>query len=172
MRVNVTGTNKDGQATASSKVTAVISGTSAPVNTARPTVSGTPQPGEELTAATGTWSNGVRTYAFQWQRCDAAGANCNDVTGATGRTYGVRAADIGGTIRVSVTATNLVGSNTATSDRTEVVKTGTPPPTTTPRRTTARRSRSSAFASSARGSTSASGSATTRGGTWRSPSVT
>ena len=105
----------------------MISGTSAPVNTARPTVSGTPQPGEELTAATGTWSNGVRTYAFQWQRCDAAGANCNDVTGATGRTYGVRAADIGGTIRVSVTATNLVGSNTATSDRTEVVKTGTPP---------------------------------------------
>ena len=130
VRVNVTGTNASGTATASSKVTAVISGTTAPVNTARPTVSGTPQPGEELTAATGTWSNGVRTYALQWQRCDAAGANCNDVTGATGRTYGVRAADIGGTIRVSVTATNLVGSNTATSDRTEVVKSSTPPPTT------------------------------------------
>jgi hypothetical protein len=130
VRVNVTGTNKDGQATASSKVTAVISGTAAPANTARPTVSGTPRPGEELTAATGTWSNGVRTYAFQWQHCDAAGANCNDVAGATGRTYGVRAADLGDTIRVSVTATNLVGSNTATSDRTEVVKTGTPPPTT------------------------------------------
>jgi hypothetical protein len=132
VRVNVTGTNKDGQATASSKTTAVISGTSAPVNTVRPTVSGTPQPGEELTAATGTWSNGVRSYAFQWQHCDAAGANCNDVAGATGRTYGVRVADIGGTIRVSVKATNLVGSNTATSDRTEVVKTSTPPPTTSP----------------------------------------
>lgn len=129
VRVNVTGTNTDGQATASSKVTAVISGRAAPVNTARPTVSGTPQPGEELTATTGTWSNGVRTYAFQWQRCDSAGANCTDVAGATGRTYGVRAADIGGTIRISVTATNLVGSNTATSDRTEVVKTGTPPTT-------------------------------------------
>jgi hypothetical protein len=129
VRVNVTGTNKDGQATASSKVTAVISGTSAPVNTVRPAISGTPQPGEELTTTTGSWSNGVRTYAFQWQRCDAAGANCHDVTGATGRTYGVRSADLGGTIRVAVTATNIVGSNTATSDRTEVVKTGTPPAT-------------------------------------------
>jgi len=133
VRVNVTGTNTDGNATASSKPTGVISGNAAPANTARPTVTGTPQPGETLTATTGTWSNGVRSYAFQWQHCDAAGATCTDVAGATGRTYGVRAADIGGTIRVAVTATNLVGSNTATSDRTEIVKTGsTPPPTTSP----------------------------------------
>lgn len=133
VRVNVTGTNKDGAATASSKTTGVISGNAAPANTARPVVTGTPQPAETLTATTGTWSNGVRTFAFQWQSCDAAGATCADVAGATGRTYGVRAADIGATIRVSVTATNLVGSNTVTSDRTEVVKSAsTPPPTTTP----------------------------------------
>ena len=170
VRVNVTGTNTSGTATASSKVTAVIPGTAAPVDPARPTVSGTPQPGEELTAATGTWSNGVRTYAFQWQRCDAAGANCNDVTAATGRTYGVRAADIGGTIRVAMRRRPR-RLEPATSDRTEAVKTGTPPPTTSPG-ITARRSRSSAFVSSVPGPMSASGSATTRGGTWRSPSVT
>jgi hypothetical protein len=126
--VNVTGTNSDGTATASSKPTDVISGTAAPNNTARPAISGTPRPGEELTATTGTWSNGVRSYAFQWQKCDTAGANCTDIAGATGRTYGVRSADLGSTLRASVKATNLVGSSTSTSDRTDVVKNATPPP--------------------------------------------
>lgn len=132
VRVQVTGTNSDGTATAVSKTTGVISGTATPNNSARPTITGTPRPGETLTADAGTWANGVRTFAYQWQTCDTAGATCVDVSGANGKVYGVRTADLGSTIRVQVTATNLVGTSTATSDRTEVVKDATTPPPPTP----------------------------------------
>jgi hypothetical protein len=109
----------------------VVSARTAPKNTAKPTISGVEQPGEELTANPGTWTGGVRTFAYQWQRCDAAGANCTDVSGATGKTYGVRGLDVDHTLRVGVTATNLAGSAVATSDNTAIVKTTTtsPPPT-------------------------------------------
>ena len=40
--------------------------------------------------------HGHATYAYQWQRCDAAGNNCQDIPGATGSTYTPSAADVGG----------------------------------------------------------------------------
>jgi hypothetical protein len=130
VRFKVTASNADGSTTAYSKTSDVVSDNVPPKNTALPTVSGTPQPAEELTATTGTWTGGARTFAFQWQRCDTTGAGCVDVTGATGRTYGVRTADVGHTMRVVVTATNLAGSTSANSDNTAVVHTAsTPPPT-------------------------------------------
>ena len=40
--------------------------------------------GETLTADPGTWNGtGTLTYGYQWQRCDANGANCHDIAGAT-----------------------------------------------------------------------------------------
>jgi hypothetical protein len=81
-----------------------------------------------MTATRGTWTGGVRSYAYQWQRCDVTGENCSNVTGATGTTYGVRSADIGHTVRVVVTATNLAGSTSASSNNSAVVRTATPPP--------------------------------------------
>jgi len=50
MRTLVTAINADGAATAASQPTAVVSSSSAPKNTARPTISGLAQVGEELTA--------------------------------------------------------------------------------------------------------------------------
>jgi hypothetical protein len=45
----------------------------APVNSAAPTISGTPQVGQTLTANPGTWnSDTTPTYTYQWQRCDTA----------------------------------------------------------------------------------------------------
>jgi hypothetical protein len=130
MRVVVTASNSDGQASANSKVSDVVSANTAPKNTVKPSLTGTAQPGEELTAASGTWTGGVRTFAYQWQRCDTAGANCTDVGGATGKTYGVRGIDLDHTLRVVVTATNLAGSTNATSDNSAIVKSAaTPPPT-------------------------------------------
>ncbi len=134
MRVVVTASNSDGQTSANSKVSDVVSANTAPKNTVKPSITGVAQPGEELTAANGTWTGGVRTFAYQWQRCDTAGANCTDVAGATGKTYGVRGIDVDHTLRVVVKATSLAGSTTANSDVSAVVKAPTaptPPPTTT-----------------------------------------
>jgi hypothetical protein len=90
----------------------------APSNTAQPTISGTAAAGEELTANQGTWTNAPTSYSYQWQRCTSS---CSDIPGATGKTYGVRNADSGNSIRVAVTATNASGSATAYSDRTSTV---------------------------------------------------
>jgi hypothetical protein len=121
VRVQVTAKNADGQATASSATTAVVSSRSAPVNTAKPTISGTPVVGNELTASNGTWSGGVSSFTYQWQRCTSS-TTCTNVDGATAGTYGVRSADVGDTVRVAVTAHNSSGSTaTAYSDPTGTV---------------------------------------------------
>jgi hypothetical protein len=137
LRVVVTASNADGQASATSAATDVVSSAAAPKNTAPPTISGTPQVGEELTASNGTWTGGAKTFTYQWLRCDTNGGSCAEVAGATGRTYGVRAADAGNTLRVSVTAANASDKATAQSAPTAVVKAAggnnPPPPPPSPR---------------------------------------
>ena len=121
VRVQVTGSNSDGQATASSATSSLVSSGSAPTNTAKPTISGTPTVGQELSTSNGTWTGGVSSFTYQWQRCTSS-TSCADVDGATARTYGVRSADVGNTLRVAVTAHNASGSTaTASSDQTATV---------------------------------------------------
>ena len=93
----------------------------APVNTAPPTISGTPQVGQTLTAGNGTWSNSPTSFAYQWLRCNAGGNSCASVANGTQRTYTLVGADSGRTMRVRVTATNADGSATAESAQTAVV---------------------------------------------------
>jgi hypothetical protein len=64
------------------------------------------------------------TFAYQWTRCDSSGANCVNV--ATTPTYTLGAIDVGGRIRVVVTATNSLGSGSATSDATAKVASTAP----------------------------------------------
>ena len=78
-----------------------------------PTITGTAQVGAALEALPGTWTD-VISFAYAWQRCDAAGT-CVAVPGATQQTYAVTAADAGSTLRVVVTAANAVGQTTSTS---------------------------------------------------------
>jgi len=130
VRIVVTASNSDGQTSANSAVTDLVSSNTAPKNTAKPAIGGNPQVGEELTADHGLWTGGVRSFAYQWQRCDTAGNGCVNVTGATGSSYGVRAVDAGHTMKAVVTATNLAGSTAAASDTTRVVITA--PSSTTP----------------------------------------
>jgi hypothetical protein len=118
----VTAANSSGKATVNSKPTEVVSTSGAAQSTARPSITGTPKVGEELVANRGTWNSATSSFAYQWQRCDQNGANCASINGATGRTYGVRTADAGHTIRVVVTGTGSSGSATATSDRTNAIQ--------------------------------------------------
>ena len=121
--------NGDGSASATSQPTGIVSSGTAPVNNAGPTISGTPKVGEQLIANTGTWTGGVRSYSYQWQRRDTGGASCSAVQDATAKAYGVRTVDAGNTLRVVVTATNLAGSTNATSAPSSTITSdSTPPP--------------------------------------------
>ena len=121
LRVSVTARNAAGAGTAASAPTAVVEAVGTPTNTTLPTITGTAQVGQTLTASTGAWDGSPTSFAFQWQRCSAAGTSCVDLPGATGGTYVVTAGDAGSTIRVVVTATNSVGSASAASAPTPVV---------------------------------------------------
>src|SRR5919198_4237356 len=96
--------------------------TTAPRNTVLPSISGTARQGEQLSADQGTWSGTQpMTFAYQWRRCDANGANCTNIAGATSKTYTLTAADVGNRLRVRVRASNDAGARTATSAVTAVV---------------------------------------------------
>jgi hypothetical protein len=109
-----------------------VQGASVPVppsNTSPPTIAGTAQQGQTLTAGSGTWSGTQPiNYAYQWQRCDSTGGNCAPIGGATATAYMLTAADVGSTVEVAVTASNLAGSATASSAATAVVQAASPPP--------------------------------------------
>ena len=77
--------------------------------------------GQQLTADEGSWTGNPTGYGYQWQRCDADVASCAAVIGATGKTYGVRLADLGFRLRVAVTARNARGSATVNSPITAIV---------------------------------------------------
>ena len=124
MRVRVTATNADGSNSAQSAQTAAVAAatsTSAPKNTAPPTISGTARVGQQLTANPGSWSGGPTSFAYQWQRCAADVATCSNIVGATAKTYGIPTGDLGYRLRVTVTARNAKGSATATSAITPIV---------------------------------------------------
>ena len=91
-----------------------------PASTVPPTIAGTVQQGQTLTASSGTF-NPVGTLTYAWQRCDAAGAACADIVGATAPTYLVATEDVATTLRVTVTATNRFGTATHQSVQTAVV---------------------------------------------------
>lgn len=96
--------------------------TAAPSSTSPPTVSGTAQIGQSLTATSGSWSGDTpMTFAYAWERCDTTGANCAVIAGATGNVYTVVSGDGGHTLRVAVTATNASGTGTAESPQTGTV---------------------------------------------------
>ena len=123
LRVAVTASNGVGPSTATSNATAVVQGAStAPANTVAPTITGSAQAGQVLTAVPGTWTGTQPiAYAYAWRRCDSGGAICAPISGATGSSYTVATADVGSTLRVVVTASNAAGSGTATSAATAQV---------------------------------------------------
>jgi hypothetical protein len=92
-----------------------------PTSMAPPTISGSAVAGQTLSASTGSWSGGVSSYAYQWLRCDLSGNSCAPLSGAVNASYVLASADVGCTLRVSVTASNKAGSTVATSNATSVV---------------------------------------------------
>jgi hypothetical protein len=105
-------------------------GTAAPTSTAPPTVSGKLEQGRVVTTDNGQWGGSPTSFTYIWQQCDASGANCTAIAGATSKSYTPTASDVDHSLRVQVTATNADGSATATSTATAVVSSSSPPVST------------------------------------------
>jgi GH25 family lysozyme M1 (1,4-beta-N-acetylmuramidase) len=87
-----------------------------PLLSTPPAIVGGPQAGAPLAAVPGTWEGGKPLmFTYQWRLCDAAGASCTAITGATHESYKPVSTDVGHSLKVVVTATSLAGSATATT---------------------------------------------------------
>ena len=105
--------------------------------TGTPTISGTAQVGQVLTAGPGTIAdaNGLTRprYRYQWLRADTEVATGTAITGAMGRTYTLADADVGKYIKVRLSFTDDANnSESRTSNATPAVQAAPPPRSTTP----------------------------------------
>ena len=100
-----------------------------PAVTTPPSISGTPVVGSQLTTSAGAWSGTQPiSLSFKWQRC--VNTTCLAIAGATGSSYTAASADVGDTLRVTATGTNVAGTYSVDSAPTGLVAnaTGSPPP--------------------------------------------
>ena len=123
-----------GEETRTSAPTATLAGVPNTAATGAPTITGTAQVGQTLTASTTgiADANGLTspTYTYQWIRVDGTEA---DIAGENSSTYILVAADLGTTLKVRVTfADDLGHTETLTSAATATVgAAATGPPTVT-----------------------------------------
>lgn len=86
---------------------AAASGASIPVNSVAPAITGSAVQGQVLSASTGTWTNSPTSFTYQWNRSGTPIANED----ARDSTYTVESGDVGGTLTVTVIATNSGGNS-------------------------------------------------------------
>jgi len=89
-------------------------GGAGPVAAVSPSVTAVSQQGKKLTGAPGSWTgSGTIEYAYQWYRCDATGAHCKSIHGATKSTYTQVAKDVGNIVGLTVRASDSKGTTSA-----------------------------------------------------------
>lgn len=91
LRVQVTATSSAGTESVSSAATSIVTVPLGPANTQAPTITGTPETGQTLTATNGQWSGATPlTFTYQWQRCNEQGQSC--ASGSSGSSSAATAA--------------------------------------------------------------------------------
>ena len=85
----------------------------APSNSAVPVISGSTRTGETLTTTNGSWLGAPTSYTYRWKRAATSGGSYADIPSATSSTYVLTDDDINKYIKVSVIATNGIGSSAA-----------------------------------------------------------
>jgi streptogramin lyase len=93
-----------------------------------PVIAGNLQSGSVLQASVGTWQGAPERFSFQWQRCDAAGGDCQSIPGAVTSSYLLGGGDVASTLRVLVTAEDLAGAATVVSAVTAAIAPAPPVP--------------------------------------------
>ena len=112
IRALVTGSDTDGSAVAGSVPTGPVELTP-PRNVSAPAIGGDALVGTSMTVLQSSWwGAGDILYAYEWRRCDRHGGRCHPIDGAVRARYETVAADVGSTLRVSVTAANNEGDAT------------------------------------------------------------
>jgi uncharacterized protein DUF11 len=95
-----------------------------------PSISGDSREGVTLVATPGGWPElPGATFTYQWRRCNAHGATCSDIPGATGSRYTLGTLDVDTRLRVVVTGTTPTATASALSDTSGLI---TPVPATGP----------------------------------------
>ena len=144
LRVQVTASNSAGAAAAVSNPTETVTQSTTvgpPVNIVEPTITGTFVLGRFLSASVGSWNGATPlTYAYQWLRCPADGGlpngtNCESISDATSSSYTLSAEDVGHPMRIRVTASNVLGSQTVASNASAAVQSSATSTTQAPRNT-------------------------------------
>lgn len=84
-----------------------------PVNVTPPSISGTPKPGQTLTASPGEWAGEPTQFVYRWERCRKSNGTCAQLglESSGSQTYIVAPADALETLRVQVRAVNAAGSS-------------------------------------------------------------
>ncbi len=98
-----------------------------------PQVSGEAAQGSTLSAVSGSWYPDPTGYLYEWERCDASGANCSPIPGATSSIYTATAADAYHRLAVLVSAYDADGLASVLSPPSSLVAdidgyTAPPPP--------------------------------------------
>ena len=87
-----------------------------------PAITGPTMVGKSIKTSNGSWTGSTPiSFTYQWRRCDASGAACVDIRAPTPAIPAGRRGR-GPTMRVTVTATNSVGSSSATSAPSAVIR--------------------------------------------------
>ncbi len=120
LRVQVTATNGQGSAAQNSESSAPV--IALPVKLrVTPQILGGNVVDTPLSLTAGTWDGSTPiTFTYSWRRCNPVGdlATCVQIPGATTSTYTPTVQDIGFSIRVWITGTNVAGTDLAITNHT------------------------------------------------------
>ena len=93
-------------------------------------ISGTASQGQTLTASVqGAAGGTASSTTYQWSRADTSTGTYTNISGATSSTYVLTLSDVGKFVKVLITVSNSIGSNSSTSSATSAV--AAVPPTIT-----------------------------------------
>jgi hypothetical protein len=92
---------------------APVSGT--PVNSVRPSLSGSAQVGQWLSVSTGSWSPTPSSYAYAWHRCSSSGSCSLSPSSSSSSSYLVGSGDVGYAIVAQVAPNGLWGSSVSSA---------------------------------------------------------
>ena len=120
MRVQVTATNSQGTASQNSESSAPVIALPAKLSVT-PQIIGGNTVDSNMSLSDGVWLGSPPiTFTYSWRRCNPVGdfASCVPIPGATDDNYTPTVADIGFSIRVWITGTNVAGSDQGITNHT------------------------------------------------------